>query len=507
MKKAIKKRQLLINTIMSMTQVIAVSGILFVLYKFLLKTIGVEELGIWSIVLAVTSVAGSASFGLSGSIVKFVAKYIARGEIQSVVGVIQSALISIALAGGLILLIAYPLVHFILKIVMTPDSLEKAFSILPYAIISLWMVIMAGVLQSGLDGYQRIDIRSIIITGSALFHLILSFMLVPNYGLMGLAYARVIQTVTMLVVSWFILKQFIPELPAFPYQWNCKLFHEMIGYGINFQAISISQMLCDPTTKVFLTKFGGLTMVGFYEMASRMVIHLRMLLVSANQVLVPAIADLQERYPNSIQNIYKDNYRLILYISLPFYSMIIAFTPLISEIWIGHYEPIFVIFSFLLSASLFVNTLSVPAYFSYLGIGNLKWNMLGHAITALMNVALGFIVGYNFGGVGVVIAWIISSIAGSLMIGVSYNYCYKISLKQLFPHESMSVAIACLAAIFSAFLIYDRMNHSINDVLISATVLLIFLMIVVVPLWIHPMRKWLVRLVYSEVSRINTKRI
>jgi len=490
MEKAIKKRQLLINTIMSMTQVITVSGILFILYKFLLKTIGVEEIGIWSVVLSVTSVAGIANFGLSGSIVKFVAKYLARGEIQSVVGVIQSAFISIALAGGLILLIAYPLVHFILKIIMKPESLERAFSILPYAIMSLWMVIIAGVLQSGLDG-----------------HLILSFLLVPDYGLMGLAYARVIQTFSMLVISWFILKQLIPGLPAFPYQWNCKLFREMIRYGINFQGISITQMLCDPTTKAFLAKFGGLTMVGFYEMASRMVMQLRMLLVSTNQVLVPAIADLQERSPNSIQNIYKDNYRLILYISLPFYSLIIAFTPLISEIWIGQYKPLFVIFSVLLSASMFVNTLSVPAYFSFLGIGNLKWNTLAHAITAIMNGALGFLLGCSFGGLGVVIAWTISSIAGSLMIGVSYHHCYRVSLKQLFPHESRNVAIACLTAIFCAFLIYDRMSHYINNAFISAAVFLIFSMTVVVPLWIHPMRKRLIRLVTSELLRIKTKRI
>ena len=506
MQKKDQKRQVLINAIMAMIQVVAVSAILFVLYRFLLKTIGIKELGIWSVVLSTTSVAGIANFGLSGSVVKFVAKYIARGEDEAVAGVIQTALISIAVAGGLILLIAYPLVHFILGIVMPSDSIEKALSILPYAIMSLWIVIIAGVLQSGLDGYQRIDIRSVILTASALFHLILSFVLVPDYGLMGLAYARVIQTVAMLVISWFILKRLIPALPVFPYQWNRKLFREMIGYGINFQAISITQMLCEPTTKALLTKFGGLSMVGFYEMASRMLLQLRSLLVSANQVLVPAIADLQERNPDFIHKIYKDNYRLIFYIALPFYSIIIAGTPLMSEIWIGHYESTFVIFSILLSVSLFINTLSVPAYFSYLGIGKLKWNNLGHAITAFMNAILGFIAGYIFGGMEVVIAWIISSIAGSLMIAVSYHYSYKISLKQLLPRESRGVAIACLAAVFSAFLIYHS-NNCFNDVLISGAVLLIFSMIIFVPLWIHPMRKWLMRLVTIELLKRDSKKI
>lgn len=490
---------------MSVTQVVTVSAILFVLYRFLLRTIGIKELGIWSVVLSTTSIAGIANFGLSGSVVKFVAKYIARGEDKAVARVIQTALISIGVFGGLILLIAYPFADWVLGLVIPSESLEKALSILPYAIMSLWIVIISAVLQSGLDGYQRIDIRSTILTVAALFHLILAFILVPGYGLMGLAYARVIQTIAMLVGNWFMLRRLIPTLPVFPYQWNRKLFREMIGYGINFQIISITQMLCEPITKTLLAKFGGLSMAGFYEMSSRMLLQFRALLVSANQVLVPAIADLQERSPNFIQNIYKDNYRLILYIALPFYSIIIAGTPLISEIWIGRYESTFVIFSVLLSVSLFINTLSVPAYFSYLGIGKLKWNTLGHTITAIMNAILGFMAGHIFGGMGVVIAWIISSIAGSLMIVVSYHYIYEISLRKLLPGESIGVAITCLVAVFSASLYY-RINHSVNDIFMSGTVLLIFLMIIFIPLWLHPMRKWLMRLVTIELLKKGLKK-
>ncbi|MGC8744981.1 MAG: polysaccharide biosynthesis C-terminal domain-containing protein, partial [Verrucomicrobiia bacterium] len=61
-----------------MIQIISVGIALFFLYRFLLKTIGVEQFGIWSLVLSTTSIIGAANLGISGSIVKFVAKYIAR---------------------------------------------------------------------------------------------------------------------------------------------------------------------------------------------------------------------------------------------------------------------------------------------------------------------------------------------------------------------------------------------------------------------------------------------
>jgi len=67
-----QRRQILINAIMSVVQIVVIGIVLFILYRFLLNTIGVEQLGIWSLVLATTSVTQIASFGLSGSVVKFV---------------------------------------------------------------------------------------------------------------------------------------------------------------------------------------------------------------------------------------------------------------------------------------------------------------------------------------------------------------------------------------------------------------------------------------------------
>jgi hypothetical protein len=60
----IKKRQTFTNAGTSIVQVILSGVILFVLYRFLLITIGVEQLGIWSIVLATTTVTHISNLGL-----------------------------------------------------------------------------------------------------------------------------------------------------------------------------------------------------------------------------------------------------------------------------------------------------------------------------------------------------------------------------------------------------------------------------------------------------------
>lgn len=494
-----QKRQILINAIMSVVQIVVISVVLFILYRFLLNTIGVEQLGIWSLVLATTSVSQIANFGLSGSVVKFVAKYIARGEDERVSAVIQTATLSIGVFVAVVLLVGYPVALWVLGLIVPSKSYVLSLSILPFALFAIWLMMITSIFQSGLDGYQRIDLRSFLLMGGAVLNLLLCFILVPTYGLLGVAYARIIQYFTILFSSWILLKRCLPSLPILPYKLDRGMFKEIIGYGVSFQIISISQMLYDPITKALLSKFGGLSMLGYYEMASRMVQQFRALIVSANQVLIPAIADLKEKTPEKIQSVYLTSYQLLFYLALPLYSLIIICTPIISELWIGHYERIFVIFGILLSIGWFLNTLNVPAYFANLGTGELRWNVAGHLAIGLLNVGLGFLLGIFYDGFGVVVAWVFSLALGSSIIYLSYHIEHKIPLAELLPRSSRIVVVTCLLGILSATIIQYKFNYALNIIALNSLIILSFSIIVFIPLWLHPMRKRLIGWVTNEL--------
>jgi O-antigen/teichoic acid export membrane protein len=495
----LQKRKILINAIMSVVQIVVISVVLFILYKFLLNIIGVEQLGIWSLVLATTSVTQIANFGLSGSVVKFVAKYIARGENENVSGVIQTAALSVAAFVGLVLLIGYPIAKWVLGLIIPGESLPLALCILPYAFLALWIMVITSIFQAGLDGYQRIDLRSLLLMGGAVLHLFLCFGLAPTYGLLGLAYARVVLNITILLISWLLLKKHLSILPVLPYRWDRGIFKEIIRYGINFQIISVTTMFYDPITKALLSKFGGLSMVGYYEMASRMIQQFRALIVSADQVLVPAIADLKEIIPERIRSVYLTSYQLLFYLALPLYSLIIVCTPIISELWIGHYERVFVFFATLLAISWFLNTLNAPAYFANLGIGELRWNVISHVVIALLNAGLGFLLGLFYGGIGVVVAWVFSLALGSSIIYLSYHIIQKIPLIELLPKASRIIIVACLIGILSTHIIQQKLNHSFNTIGLSSLVLATFSIIIIIPFWLHPMRKRLMGWIINEL--------
>ena len=481
------RKQLYLNAKVSVMQTIVAGLVLFVLYRYLLESIGVESLGIWSIILATTSVTRISELGLSGSVVKFVAKYRVRDEPDTACNVIQTAAISICVLIAGLIVIFYPMLLWILGFVLPANAIPIALSILPLAMFSLWVTAISSIFLSGLDGCQRIDLRGYLMIASAVFHLLITFMLVPYYGIMGLAYAQIIQAVVLLFFSWCLIRHVLSELPLIPCKFTVNLFKEMIAYGLNFQIASIMMMLFEPATKVLLSKFGNLSLVGYYEMANRMVMQFRALIISTNQVIVPTIANFHEIAPEKLNDVYKDSYKLILYIAIPFYSGIMAFIPIISEIWIGYYEVQFLTFSYLLIVAWFLNTLTGPAYFDNLGRGRLAWNTISHVSMGMMNFCLGYFLGSLFGGEWVVVASVISLIIGSYIVVIAYHKQHNISLSILFPQEKKWLLLMALVLIVSIWLMHHYLYafSSFMTIFLCVSLTIIFLL---TALWHHPMR-------------------
>jgi O-antigen/teichoic acid export membrane protein len=503
-----QKRQLLLNAGMSIVQVVVLGAILFILYRYLVATIGIEQLGIWSILMATTSVSRIAELGLSGSVVKFVAKYAALSEDEKVVSVIQTAILSIGIVVGLLILAFYPCARWMLGLVVPPSSMGLALSFLPFALASLWITLLAGVLHAGLDGLQRFDQRSLILMAGAVVHLVLCLALVPKFGLMALAYAGVLQGGIVLLSSWLLLKRWLKHLPLVPRRWDRELFKEMVGYGLNFQIISIASMLYDPLVKWLLSQFGGLAAVGYYEIATRMITQFRNLLVSAYQTLVPTIANLREHSPNYIQVVYKESYHLLMYLSLPFYALIIAMSPVISELWIGRYEGTFVLFCSLLAVGWFIDMVRIPAHYANQGIGDLRWNMVGHVVRGMLNLILGLTLGTLFGSIGVIIASVASIAVCSGIISLSYHVQNRIPMATLFPSESRKVAVASAIALLFALALYDHLKNSYSPPAIASFIASGFIFVVGVPFWLHPMRKRMMRwIVDGSLKEVGAKEI
>jgi len=486
-------RRIFKNAWMAVLQVLVTGLALFFLYYFLLKAIGVELLGVWSLVLATSSVVQIGNLGLSGSVVKFVAKYVARKEMAVAAEVIETAAISLGFAFLALLVILYPVLLMLLELALPTDNLGDALSLLPFAVVTLWVAVVTGTFQSGLDGCQRIDLRSMLTIAGSILNLVFTIVFVQAYGFIGLGYAQVLQASLLLVASWVVLRWELKELPFIPHRWKRGLFMEMLLYGINFQLSSIAIMLYEPATKWLMSYFGGLTMTGYYEMASRMVNQFRAVLVAANQVLVPVIAGFEETDPKKSAMMYVRAFRLMLFLALPYYAAIMVAIPLISQIWIGKYEVYFVVFSMLLIASNFINTVNAPAYFSFMGIGHLRWTLVAHIVIAVLNVGLGALLGMLYSGVGVAVGAALALVVGSNIIMLKYHSEENVSWLDLRITEHAWLAVASIVGATIGLLTYFHFQPDYSILIISLMMIAAFLFCVLPVVWFHPIMRFLLR--------------
>jgi O-antigen/teichoic acid export membrane protein len=440
------KNKILLNSITSLMQMSITLVITFFQYRYLFKTLGVSNLGIWSIVLSVNFFLGVSGFGMQGSIIKYVSKYYTKNNLPKTVDVIQTALSSMIVFSFVGTIIAYPVTIYILRLFLDTVSYNIACKILPIAFISFITSMISSITTSSLDGLNRIYARNIILITISIFVFILILKVTPVWGLIGLTYIKLIESVLILSISFIMLRRYLPAIPLFPVKWSKEVFKEIIGYSLKFQLINFSVLLSDPLAKLLLSKFGGVAYVGIYELANKMVFQIRALVVAAYQTLVPAVASYQETEPQRIRSFYTSSYKLLFFICTTIFTLLLISAPVISNFWLGEINKRFIFLLSLYSVSWFVNSLTISAYFTNMGTGDINDNVIAHVLVGLFNIIAGLILGYTFGGDGVAIA-----IAVAVSIGGFYQLCCfhwrNKLLDQILPRETKWVALFCIVIV------------------------------------------------------------
>ncbi len=243
-------------------------------------------------------------------------------------------------------------------------------------------------------------------------------------------------------------------------------------------------------TKGLISKFGGLSALAFFEFASRMVVQLRALIVTAHMAVIPTIADLQERDPRLIREVYRKTVQLLIFLVLILLPFLIGLSPFISRVWIGRYEQLFVTMAWLLLGGWFMNTFASPAYFSNLGIGRLRGNVVGLLITGVLNVVLGLVLGATFGGVGVVLGFTVALVIGSLSIVWAYHREHEIRAYDLVQHETGMLTVASIVGCAAMLGLYYGLP-TMGVWPLAGLAVLTYIALTVGPAWRHPVRRML----------------
>jgi O-antigen/teichoic acid export membrane protein len=475
------------NALANILQTLAGTGLVFALYRYINTTLGVEQLGVWSVVLATVSASRLADLGLSAGVTRFVARDHARGDSRRAGQVIDTAAVTLMVSIGAAVPLLYPLIVKLLPHLFDARHLLQARQILPYALGSLWLTIIATVFQGGLDGCQRMDLRARLVVAGQVLLLVLAIWLVPRRGLVGLAWAQIGQGLFLVVAGRLVLRRALPGLPHWPRCWERPVLREMLGYGANVQAATVFMLLFDPTAKALMARFGGPAAAGYFEMANQVVLKVRALIVTANQAIVPHVAALAEAAPARLVHLYLENMRVLVFVVLPTFALLAAWAGGFSWLLTGAFQSDFVFLLGVLAVAWGANIFTGPAYFTNLGTGQVAWNTLTHVIMGVLDASLGWWWGSWYGAPGVAFAYAIALVSGSGVLIAVFQARHGLGWGGVFRREHLVLLVICAAVAALGWI--EPLRPQTSQPAALAAGFLLPPLVLGLAVWFHPMRR------------------
>lgn len=443
------RRRLATNAASAIIQVVVSAVALFVTYWLMMRALTVAEIGLWSLILGTTMVARLSELGLGAGVLRFVAADLAMNDPRRAARTVGMAACAATLLVGLLALAIAPLLHGYL-LAINPVTRHPAIGLLlPAALISVVMGTAGNVMFAVLDGCQRMDLRAGLQIMGSLIQLGATWYVLPRWGLTGLGLVQVLQAGVILLsgaaAAAVLLRRPLGDYLGF----DQSRFGELVRYGGSLQLAAIAQLLFEPLLKVLLATHSGLTLTGYFDMANRIVLQFRSLVVAAYSALIPHVAALSGAgriETHRIAAIYREVREILLFLVLPYFACLAAALPLALTLWKGHFEPVFVAVALLQCAAWLINLFALPSYLLNVGTGELRWNVASHGVTGLVMLGAGTLLGVVWGGEAVLAAGAFALVCGSLLVPWSFHRHYGIVPEALLRARRLPVLALLLAA-------------------------------------------------------------
>ena len=469
---------------------------MLVLYGYLIRALGIAAMGVWSVLSALTAIGRIGEAGLSMGLTRNVAMALANHNEAAAARFVQTAIISLLFSVSVIVLLAFPFLEKLITVSIAHDGRQLALELLPFSAVSFILLLLGTTLCGALDGTQRVDLRNAVVVVGSVSLVFASFIFVPLLGLRGVIYAQLLQGFVVIALSWKLLRRRIRKLPWIPYKWNAQEFKWLFGFGAGIQAMQISGAIADAVVKSAISAYGGLATVGIYEMASKYAGQLRALLVLPTQVMLPAVVAAQAKSEEAVDVIYGRAVKTMLFLSVPYHSFAIATTPILVFLWAGESMPrLRMYIAWLLIASA-INSIANPAYFSYLGIGRIRWLVVANIVIAFVTCIGTTIVGNAIGANGVVGLAACSFALGSLIMPAAFHKERSFRLRNIVSLRDLWTAALSVTGSAISFVIFGTSfprSDQVSSILLGVLTIIVF---IVTPIGMHPMR----REVFSEMK-------
>lgn len=403
------------NAMFGLGQGVVVAACSFLAYREVIAHAGIEQFGIWSLLLAGATLVRVGDVSGGSALARLVARTSRAQAQRDVVHTVMLTCIALNVAIGVVVWLAAPL---LLPSFVGPANMAVANTLLPYAVTSSVLGGIGLAIASGIDGAQRADWRSVVVMTGSIIFLAACVLLVPAYGVVGFGVASVMQQVTLVLLGWIVLRRHVAGLGWLPVRWRRAVFAETTGYAMKLNGTGVANALADPIAKFAFNHVGGPALVALYDLASRLAVLARSLVISGASPLVPAFAASSGPSAPSFRIMLEKANTISALAAVAVALVALAGAPLVSLVVLGHLSPELIFMNAALTAGWAINVLAIPIYLAAQAFGILRWNFASHVLASACVLVAAMFFAPPFG-----IAALVGGLVAGLLLGMFVIVC------------------------------------------------------------------------------------
>lgn len=451
------------NSIFNAARALIAVPLALFLVPFTLKHLGKSEYGIWSLVSVVSSYTQLSDFGITESLIKFIAEFKARGDVERLNQAVNTALVAycvISIVFCSLFLFSLP---FIVDTVLDIPSefREESLRVFSIAILLFFMNLVTSVFGSLLQGFQRMEYSNGIAISSLILTAIGTVLVLNNgYGLTGLICVNAAITPLVIAANIMTARRLFPALQLDPLRYfSRQAFGTIAGFSWKVQISNITQLLVFQVDRVLLSHFLGLETVSLYDIANQIALQTKNIIAFVFNPMAPAASALHAEAENEkLSGLYARSFKYMSAVAIPLSLLVIALAHPFIRTWMGTGFDISAFTLQFLMAAYMINLLTGPGLFIVTGINKPHISMWSSVLAGTMNITLCYLFIRWIGYYGIMISIFITMlISGIFFLWMVHRLTPQIGAPRY--AESIAPPFMYSGALCILYLILDIQIH------------------------------------------------
>jgi len=364
-------------------------------YPIYLHFLGYEKYGVWLVLATVLTFVQLGNLGIGPAVMKLVAEEYGRGDIEAVQRYITAALALLCISGTVALIVILTFKsQIITPFKLSDENAKTVLWLLPYIGVLSIYVFVVQVFEVALSGLARMDLTNYIQSAGRIATVIVTAVLLySGRGIESMLIASIASYLLIHIASIICIWRIAPirfwQINRLDTQ-HCKRLLQ-IGGGVF--GSSLLGMLVSPFNKLMLSRYAGVDTIPIYELAFQGACMFRSFFDSVIRAIMPEISRLYGEYTEHtrerIKSLKQRSMKIIWLFGLPLYgALMLVAEPLLKVCLRQEYlEPIPNALRVMLIAT-FISLLAVPAHYTIMGLGRVRYFVIAGIIGAGANFVL-----------------------------------------------------------------------------------------------------------------------